>query len=112
MNNTIQSVLDNLTTVFAATDKVLNSWTGEGCLQFPALLGMVAVEMNWDEKQVRENDPMVRYYIRHNPEWHVTRGAHGGIMRVADKNKKEAERLARALAKESARTAVDTKVAV
>lgn len=112
--NKIQIVLDKVNPVFAATEEVLNEWkanrkSDDGNLQFPALLGMIAVKMNWDEEQVRANDPLVRYYVRNNDDWHVTRGAHGGIMPAADKQKKEADRLAKLLAKENARTAVEAK---
>lgn len=110
MNNTIKSVTDKLSAVFVATDEALTEWSNgkpEGNLQFPALLGMLAIKMNWDEKQVRENDPLVRFYVRNNPDWHVTRGAHGGIMPVSVKQKKEADRLAREQSKEAARTVVE-----
>lgn len=112
MNVNIKNAAEKVTVVWEATEESLNEWSGskpEGNLQFPALLGMVAVKMNWDEKQVRENDPIVRFYVRNNPDWHVTRGAHGGIMPAAAKQKKEADRLAREQAKESARTAVEAK---
>lgn len=110
----IQQVLDKVNNVFVPTDEVLNEWRAsgpKGNLQFPALLGMIAVKMNWDEEQVRVNDPIVRYYVRNNPDWHVTRGAHGGIMPSEDKQKKESDRLAKLLAKEQARTAVEAKTA-
>jgi hypothetical protein len=112
MNDNIKRAAEKVSVVWEATDVALNEWISskpEGNLQFPALLGMVAVKMNWDEKQVRENDPIVRYYVRNNSDWHVTRGAHGGIMPAAAKQKKEADRLARETAKENARTAVETK---
>jgi hypothetical protein len=86
--DTVQNALNKLAPLFQVTDDVLNEWTGEGNLQFPVLLGMLAVKLNWDERQVREHDPMVRFYIRNNPNWFVTRGAKGGIMRATDKEKK------------------------
>ena len=94
---------------------MLTEWAAgktEGNLQFPVLLGMIAFRMNWDEKQVRENDPLVRYYVRHNPEWHVTRGAHGGIMRASDKQSKLAAKAAKEAVKAQLKAAIDTKTAV
>ena len=111
MNKTVQDVIDKLSPLFQATDDVLNDWNGEGNLQFPVLLGMMAVKLNWDEKQVRENDPLVRYYVRNNPDWYVTRGAHGGIMRSVEKQKKEDVRLAKEAAKAQMQAAIDAKVA-
>ena len=109
MSNTVQNVLDKLAPLFQATDEVLGEWSGEGNLQFPVLLGMMAVKLNWDEKQVRENDPLVRFYVRNNPDWYVTRGAHGGIMRATEKQKKEADRAAKEAARLQMKAAIEAK---
>lgn len=104
-------VFDELKPIYQATEQSLNEWQGEGNLQFPILLGMIAVRMNWDEKQVRENDPFVRKYVRKHPKWHVTRGAFGGIMRKEAKDKKEADKVAKELAKQQLKEAVEAKAA-
>ena len=113
MNNSTQTVLDELTNVYAITDLVLNEWKdkGKGNLQFPDLLGMIAVKLNWDEKQMREADPLVRYYVRKHPDWYVTRGAHGGIMRTEDKQKKEQAKTAKSSIKDQMKAAIEAKVA-
>jgi len=110
-NDIITSILDDLTAVFEATDDALNDWKGDGNLQFPLLVQMMAVKMNWDEKQMREADPLVRYYVRKHPDWYVTRGAHGGIMKTADKLKKDAAKVAKASIKEQLKAQIDAKVA-
>lgn len=109
MSNTVQNVLDKLSTVFETTEEMLNEWNGEGCLQFPALMASIAVKLNWDEKQVREADPLVRYYVRNNANWHVTRGAHGGIMRLSDKQKKEAAKQAKDALKSQMKASIEAK---
>lgn len=110
-NNTIQDILEQLDVLFRTTDDVLNSWDGSaGNLQFPALFNMMAIKMNWDEKQMREADPLIRHYIRKHPEWHVTRGAHGGIMRTSDKQKKEDAKIAKAQLKEQMKASIEAKV--
>jgi hypothetical protein len=111
MSETIESVLDQITVVFAATDEALNEWSGEGNLQFPALLGMIAIRLNWNDKQLREADPLIRFYIRRHPDWHVTRGAHGGIMRATEKQKKEAAKAAKEAAKIQMKAALEAKTA-
>lgn len=111
MNRNIQRQIDTLLPVWNATDEVLNEWKGEGCLQLPSLLGMLAVKLNWNEKQLREYDPFVRAYLRNHEDWHVTRGAKGGIMRRADKDKKEAEKLAKKQAREQVAAAIAAKAA-
>lgn len=107
MSNTVQNVLDKLSTVFTVTEEMLNDWSGEGCLQFPALMASIAVKLNWDEKQVREADPLVRYYVRNNPNWHVTRGAHGGIMRLSDKQNRESAKQAKDALKAQMKAAIE-----
>ena len=111
MSDTIQTVLSQLVAVFTATDEILNEWQGEGNLQIPNLMGMLAVKMNWNEKQVRETDPIVRFYIRNNPDWFVTRGAHGGIMRASDRQKKEKALADKEALKKQMRATIDAKLA-
>jgi hypothetical protein len=106
-----QRVLDELAELFDVTDKALSEWTGEGNLQFPALLLRMAARMNWTDKQMREADPFVRKYVRSHPDWYVTRGAHGGIMRASEKQKKEADKAAKDLAKKKLQDEIDAKVA-
>jgi hypothetical protein len=108
-SDTAQEVIDDLLPIFQATEQVLNEWTSEGNLQFPALLVKVALKLNWDDKQIRENDPFVRKYVRKNKDWHVTRGAHGGIMRASDKQKKEDLKIAKEFAKKQIEEALKAK---
>lgn len=107
----IEELYSELRPIWKATEQALNEWQGEGNLQFPILLGMVAVRLNWDEKDVRKNDPFVRRYVHAHPEWHVTRGAKGGIMRIADKQKKEADKLAKEQTKQEMRAEIEAKAA-
>lgn len=103
----MQFAMDKLSPIFQATDEVLADWTGDGNLQFPNLMAKLSVKMNWNEKELREADPFVRFYVRHHPDWHVTRGAHGGIMRSSDKQKKEGAKLAKAVAKAAIKAALE-----
>jgi hypothetical protein len=108
-NETTQEVIDELMPIFQATEQALSEWSGEGNLQFPVLLGMIAVRLNWNEKDVRENDPFVRKYVRKNKDWYVTRGAGGGIMRASERQKKEAVKIAKDLAKKQIEEALEAK---
>jgi hypothetical protein len=108
---TINSVSEQFTALCKSVDEVLSTWSGNTNLQFPILLGMIAVKLSWTEKQARENDPIIRYYIRNNPDWHVTRGAHGGIMKSEDKHKKDALKLAKDAVKKQVQDMLDAKVA-
>lgn len=111
MTTTIDSVISELTQVFTATDEVLSDWKSESNLQIPVLVGMLAVKLNWDEKKMREADPLIRYYVRKLPDWSVTRGAHGGMSRVADKLKKDQAKVAKNAMKEQLQAQINAKVA-
>jgi hypothetical protein len=106
-----QKVLAELDELFDVTDQALTEWTGDGNLQFPALLLKMAVKLNWSDKQMREADPFVRKYVRSHPDWHVTRGAHGGIMRASEKQKKEALKAAKDLAKKQMQDQIEAQAA-
>ena len=112
MSDNLQIAMDRLLPVFKATDEVLNEWSGEKCMQFPNLLGMIAIKLNWDEKQIKENDPFVRWYVRSHADWHVTRGAHGGIMKAENKQKKDSDRIAKILAKAEIKAAIESSAAL
>lgn len=110
MDDVKKNIINKLDSLFTSIDEVISNWTGTDNLQFPVLLGMMSVKMGWDEKQVRENDPMVRYYIRNNPAWFVTRGAKGGIMRASDKQKKESLKVAKDVAKQQIQEALEARL--
>jgi hypothetical protein len=109
MSDAIETFLMDIKSICAATDQALSEWKGEGNLQFPTLLGMMAVRNNWNEKQVRYADPYVRGYVRQHSDWYVTRGAGGGIMRATDKQKKDAVKLQKELEKQQMRNAIEAK---
>lgn len=106
-----QKVLNELSELFDVTDQALSEWTGEGNLQFPQLLLKMAVRLNWSDKQMREADPFVRKYVRSHPDWYVTRGAHGGIMRSSEKQKKEELRVAKETAKKQLQDQIEAQAA-
>lgn len=122
MSDPIQIAMDRLTPIFKVVDEALGEWSKakseekpekdkkESCLQFPVLMTMIAVKTNWDDKMIRENDPFVRWYVRNHPQWHVTRGAGGGIMKKEDKQKKEAARLAKLSAKAEMKAALEAEL--
>lgn len=112
----IQSFLDAKIPMLLIVDEVLNEWSGEGCFQFPVLLGQVQLKMGWNDdeegkKKLRANDPIIREYIRNHPDWYVTRGAGGGIMRSSEKQKKEEAKVAKAKAAAETNAQLDAMVA-
>lgn len=93
MSNMVEVIMKKLSVVFEAAEDELNAFDGNDRLQVPALVTKVALKLNWDEKQARELDPLVRFYVKNNSNWHVSRGAKGGIVRASVK---EAADLAKA----------------
>lgn len=110
-NKSVDNTLDKIKTVLEYVEEALSEWTGNGNLQFPVLIQMVAVKANWNEKELRLNDAIVRYHVRNHEDWHVTRGAHGGILRKTEKQKKDAEKLAKETAKSQVKAALAAKMA-
>jgi hypothetical protein len=110
-NDTKEKHLKEYSELMDATDTALNEWSGEGNLQFPVLLGMIAVRANWNETQVREADPFVRKYVRNHPDWNVTRGAHGGIMKSSEWKKKEDAKTNKNNIKKQMQEAIEAKAA-
>lgn len=88
-NSHIDDTLEHLRKVFEATQVALDAHSGDQNLQFPILLDKVATEFDWDEKQLREHDGVIRLYVRNHKDWCVSRGAKGGIMRASDKVAKD-----------------------
>lgn len=107
----IQAFLDEQAPYLAVVEEVLNEWTGEGCLQFPTLMGSVQLKLGWDDKTSRAKEPIIREFVRNHSTWYVTRGAHGGIMRRAEKQKKEAEKAAKEKAKAELIAAINAEAA-
>jgi hypothetical protein len=110
-NPNIQAFLEAQEPMLLVVEEALNEWSGEGCLQFPALMSSVMTKLGWTgedgEKVARAKEPIIREFVRNHPDWHVTRGAHGGIMRASEKQKKEAAKAA----KEKAKSELEAEIA-
>ena len=107
----IQSFLDGQTSMLLAVDEALSDWKGEGCLQFPILMGTLTVKLGWDNETQRKKEPIIREYVLNHPDWYVTRGAHGGIMRRSEKEQKDAAKAAKDKAKAELNAALEAEVA-
>jgi len=110
-NNHRQLILDKFDSIFKTAEEILSEWTGSGNLQFPIFMGMIAIKMNWDTKQIRRSDPILRFYIKEHPDWNLTKGAHGGIQRMTDKQKKDAIVVAKNDVKNQLKVFIEAKAA-
>ena len=110
MNETVKLMLEEDQVIYEATDAVFNNWNWNSNLKIPDLLGMLAVKLNWDDKQLKEADSVVRRYIRRHPDWDITRGATGGVQPMFAKQKKDAAKQAKAAVKQQLKAQIDAKV--
>jgi len=92
-------------------DEALSEYTGTGNLQFPTLMETLMAKMGLNTTQFRGLDPLVRFYISNHPDWISRRGAHGGIMRRADVQKKAQETLNKMLEKNKLKEVIEAKIA-
>lgn len=111
MNDPADSFLNGLRPTLKLVDEILESWNGEGCYKVPDLIGALSLKLNWDADQARRNDPVIRFFLKDHPMWYVTRGAHGGIMKRADWQKKQFAAAAKQKAKEEIKAALAAKEA-
>jgi hypothetical protein len=111
MKDDIKNTLRDMQEILEKTEEVLSEWTSDGNLQFPSLLASLGLKMSLTDHQLREADAVVRIYIRRHSEYHVTRGAKGGIMRVSDKQKKEEEKSVKEAAKKLFKEQLEAKLA-
>lgn len=112
MSNTKSITLQDLQSIIDATEDALNEWQGNGNLKFPDLVSSVAIKLGLDEKQAREADGIIRFYVRRNENFHVTRGQKGGIMRSSDRDKKLKAKETRAALKAEMKAKIDEKVSL
>jgi hypothetical protein len=110
MSNPVECFLDTLKPMLNIVDEILNAWNGEGCYQVPGLVLSVAAKLNWNDKQIRSNDPIIRAYLKDHPTWYVTRGAGGGVTRRDEWQKKEAIKVAKEKAKAELKLVLETKL--
>jgi hypothetical protein len=111
MNDPIESFLDSQRPILNLVDQMLDDWKSEALYQVPQLLLNMGARLDWDSKQLRKYDPIVRAYLKDHPVWYVTRGAHGGIMRRNEHDKKEADKAAKLRAKEELKATLEAKAA-
>lgn len=110
MNDNINKTLEQLHKIFVSVEEILTAWTEPGNLQVSTLLRKLAVKMNFDEKQIHHIDPFVRFYINNNTNYSIVRGAHGGITRIVDQQKKESMRLAKETVKKTMTDMLEAKI--
>ena len=113
MNDNVKNYLGFCQEVADATELALTEYfaKSEENLQFPNLVTMITNAINCDPKIVGDVDQHVRQYVRRHPDYHVSRGAKGGIMKMAVYEKRQAGKAATEAAKKVIAAQVEAKVA-
>ncbi len=113
MNENVKNYLGFCQEVSEATEQALveHFAKSEENLQFPTLVTAVSGIINCDSKIFGDVDQHVRQYVRRHPDYHVSRGAKGGIMLKAIYEKRLAGKAATEAAKKVIAAQVEAKVA-
>ena len=113
MNDNVKNYLAFCQQVSEATEQALEGYfaKSEENIQFPSLVTTVSSMINHDPKVVADVDQHVRQYVRRHADYHVSRGAKGGIMKMAVYQKRQAGKAAQEAAKQQIAAQVEAKVA-
>lgn len=111
MSNSVLTVTEHLSKVFTCIDSIFEELQPQGTLQFKTLFGMVVAKLGLSDSQMRELDPVARYYIRNNPTYYVTRGAGGGIGLASVKAQRDSETASRESIKKKLKADLEAKLA-
>lgn len=92
----IQLFTDSLQETFINLEQILSEFDyDKGCYQIPILLMEFQKIMNWDDKEARAMDPIIRQYINKSSKYVITKGAGGGVTLREKKKEKQAQKLAK-----------------
>lgn len=113
MNKT--DIFATINNIFDSVDKVCNaSVTATTKLQFPMLLSKVGEELNslnFDAKQIKEAEPLIRFYIHNHDTFCSSRGRSGGVELKDAKTTRDADRAAKDAIKAQLKDVIDAKMA-
>lgn len=113
MNKT--DIFNTINNIFDSVDKVCNaSVTSTNKLQFPVMLSKVGEELaslNFDAKQIKEAQPLIRFYIHNHDVFCSSRGRSGGVELKDNKAAREADKAAKDAIKAQLKDVIDSKMA-
>ena len=108
----IQTFMSGMTETLQVAEEELAKWNYEsGCYQIPLLMTALRARLNWDEKQMRRMDPIMRQFISVSATYVCQIGAKGGVTLRELQKQKEVTKLAKAQAKVDVLAAIDAAVA-
>ena len=108
----IQSFMSGTAEILQIAEEELAKWNYDsGCYQIPLLMTALRARLNWDEKQMRRMDPIMRQFISVSSIYICQLGAKGGITLRELQKQKEQVKIARAQAKVEVLAAIDAAVA-
>jgi hypothetical protein len=64
--------------------------------------------MNWGISELKEFDPIVRFYVKRHSYWTIVRGAHGGIVPRENYDKKSESKSSRNSIKNQLKAAIES----
>lgn len=107
--NTIKQIADQCATVFEAAETALKAWDFQAKnYQFPELVEAVSQALGIsNDRDKKEIDGLVRYYVYRHDDYTSKRGAGGGVTLTALENAKRSTIEARKAAKAAAAAEID-----
>jgi Zn-dependent M16 (insulinase) family peptidase len=108
----IKAFTDSLQSTLEVLEEVLAKWDyNAACYQMPPLMMELKNLMNWEDKEMRAMDPIVRQFINKSSIYVITKGAHGGVTLREKKREKQAAKAAKEQAKVDVLNTIDSMLA-
>lgn len=92
-NINMQAYFNQQVSLFTMVEDFLSAWDWDKnkTCQLPILLKHLQEQNNWLKKEQNAKDPLIRDYLRSHIYYDISRGAFGGIILRAVKQKRDAE---------------------
>lgn len=81
------TALQKIEQLFTQTDEALSE-LHDASLFFPNLMEFMATKFQWNVKELREYEPVIRFYVRNHNDYEIKAGIKGGIKKRTEKSVK------------------------
>lgn len=89
MSSDINNSITKITNILYEVENILENHDFKTCFQVPMLLTEVSNRLSISEKEMKNNDAIIRWHLHNSSNWEIKRGVRGGIKRKNDNSSKE-----------------------
>lgn len=94
MSSDINNSITKITSILSEVENILENHDFKTCFQVPMLLTEVSKRLSISEKEMKNNDAIIRWHLHNSSTWEIKRGVRGGIKRKGtDLSKEEKEKI-------------------